>query len=571
MSIMNMNKKYNILIIDDDKTERSLLKAYLDNQGYSFSEAENGKKGFELFLSYDFDLILLDYMMPVMDGIECLEKIKSVDNKKKIPVIFLTGYDNQKSHEKIIELGADDILLKPYEEYLLMIKIQSWLRIKEKMDSIASKQEELYENELQHYEDLTISNQIIKKRTAFDSTRIKNIKLYEQPAEIMSGDIFLTEISPSGKQNILLGDFTGHGLPAAIGSMMVSDIFYSMISKGFSIFEVANEINKKLKFILPINRFMAGCLIEINYEENNLSIIQAGLPDVILYNSKSNEIETVSSEFVPLGIQSREKNNFRVKNIKIDEFTKIFIYSDGLIESKNNQGEIFGKDNLINTIKKSYDGFTAYEKIINTFRKFMGEKESFDDVTLVEIQSDPNLIEKKSENYTNILKRTSSEWSLNISIDYNVMKEIDPIPSIINQLIELQGIQISRSKLYIILTELYSNALEHGILDLDSKIKENENGFIKYYELRDERLKKLESGKIDFIFKHIPKGDGGILAIQVKNSGDGFDFSEINYYLETNSDYKGRGIGLINSLSDSFYYSENGCSANVEIGWKEAA
>ena len=114
-----------ILLADDDKNIRDMVRLYLQNEGYAVTDARNGEHCLEEFAKQDFDLILLDIMMPVMDGMQALREIRKTSN---VPVIMLTA--RGETYDKVIglELGADDYIVKPFDPKELMARIKAVIR-----------------------------------------------------------------------------------------------------------------------------------------------------------------------------------------------------------------------------------------------------------------------------------------------------------------------------------------------------------------------------------------------------------------------------------------------------------
>ena len=115
----------NILICDDDKDIRGALRIYLTAEGYSVSEAENGKVALELLKDGRFQLVLLDIMMPVMDGVTALSQIRKNSN---IPVIMLTAKSEDMDKVLGLTVGADDYVTKPFNAVELLARVKAQLR-----------------------------------------------------------------------------------------------------------------------------------------------------------------------------------------------------------------------------------------------------------------------------------------------------------------------------------------------------------------------------------------------------------------------------------------------------------
>lgn len=123
----------NILIVEDEIRIRFLLRDYFQKEDFLVYEAENGKEALEIFKSNKIDLIILDIMMPVMDGLTVLEKIREVST---IPVILLTAKGQEEYKLQGYDFGADDYITKPFSPKVLVAKVKALLkRTSEKIDS----------------------------------------------------------------------------------------------------------------------------------------------------------------------------------------------------------------------------------------------------------------------------------------------------------------------------------------------------------------------------------------------------------------------------------------------------
>jgi two-component system, OmpR family, response regulator ResD len=114
-----------ILVVDDEFEMRQLLRLYLLQESYSVEEAENGREAYEKILKNDYDLMILDVMMPIMDGWQTIEVIRKIS---EIPIIMLTAKGSVKDKVTGLSRGADDYLVKPFEEEELMARVQALLR-----------------------------------------------------------------------------------------------------------------------------------------------------------------------------------------------------------------------------------------------------------------------------------------------------------------------------------------------------------------------------------------------------------------------------------------------------------
>jgi adenylate cyclase len=172
-----------VLVVDDTEMNRDMLCSLLEADGHKSAVAENGRLALELLKAKPFDLVLLDVMMPEMNGYQVLEQLKSDSSLRAIPVIVLSALDEIGSVVRCIELGAEDYLPKPFDPVLLRARIGACLEKKHLRD-----QEILLRNELEEW-NKTLEERVQEQVTQLE--RLGRLKRFFSPqlAElIVSGD-----------------------------------------------------------------------------------------------------------------------------------------------------------------------------------------------------------------------------------------------------------------------------------------------------------------------------------------------------------------------------------------------
>ena len=135
--------EFKLLVVDDVQTNVLLLKALLGKEGYGILVANNGQEALEVIRNENPDLILLDVMMPGMDGFEVAERLKSEEFRCEIPIIFLTALDDTQSIVNGFKLGVGDFISKPFRKEELMVRIKHQLSLVAARRIIEEKNEEL--------------------------------------------------------------------------------------------------------------------------------------------------------------------------------------------------------------------------------------------------------------------------------------------------------------------------------------------------------------------------------------------------------------------------------------------
>ncbi|NOY62526.1 MAG: fused response regulator/phosphatase [Gammaproteobacteria bacterium] len=371
-----------------------ILKALLSKGGHEVVVAYDGAQAVRLFYDERPDMVLMDVMMPVMDGYQAAREIKAFCKDEFVPIIFLTAMRDEDALTRCIESGGDDFLNKPYNGVVLQAKIGAMERIRKLYSTMRDQKAkvELYQSEVQR--EMELASRIFEKITSSGATDLSCIKSYSTPMSLFNGDILIMARKPCGGINLMLGDFTGHGLPAALCAMPTADIFYAMTAKGCSICEISKEINRKLNNVLPTGLFCAACLVETFPGRQSINVWNGGLPEILVVNREGTLAKRILSSNMPLGIIDDESAVCRVESIDLADNAHVFIYSDGLIEAQNSRDEMYKQSRLDRLFDGSTRAEALYEKIVEDVRLFRGKAAQNDDMTLVGI--DGNLVSSDS-------------------------------------------------------------------------------------------------------------------------------------------------------------------------------
>lgn len=555
-----------ILVADDTKTDRLILETIVKKDGHRVISAENGVQAVEKFTRDRPDLVLLDALMPEMDGFEAARKIKEIAGDELVPIIFLTSLNDTQSLVRCLEAGGDDFLSKPYNRVILQAKIGAFSRMRDMHSILREQRNQIQLNNQHMLQEQAVAKQVFDNIAHSGCLHASNVRTFMSPLAVFNGDVLVAAMRPSGSMFVLLGDFTGHGLPAAIGAMPLAATFYGMTPKGFSQGDILQEINQKLKSTLPVGLFCCAAMVEMNFERKYIRVWNGGLPDCYLYRNKAQKIERIASTNLPLGVVAGKSFREQSQFIELEEGDRLFMWSDGIHEARNAAGEMFGEARLQAVFDRARDGSQIFDDILKSVQAFVGEGEKDDDLSLVELcMATPDNVELLQQLQNNTVRKGLSEWNLSFEIKAASFKFFDPLPMLLDILQSVPGVRKYGGNLYTILSELYSNALEHGVLELDSAMKDSPDGFVKYYQLRAERLETTQ-GSVTFGISHKLTSDGGALIIRVKDSGKGFDYKSFQPS-KRNSGYSGRGLALLSELADRVEYKGCGNEVELEFQW----
>ncbi|MHA6233772.1 ATP-binding SpoIIE family protein phosphatase [Pseudomonas mohnii] len=559
-----------ILIAEDSAADRMLLSSIVRRQGHQVLTAANGAEAVEVFRLQCPQLVLMDAMMPVMDGFEAARQIKALAGETLVPIIFLTSLSESEALARCLEVGGDDFLAKPYNQVILSAKIKAMDRLRRLQATVLQQRDQIARHHEYLLNEQRVAKAVFDKVAHSGCLNAPNIRYLQSPYALFNGDLLLAAFTPAGDMHVLLGDFTGHGLPAAVGAMPLAEVFYGMTAKGYGLAETLREMNAKLKRILPVDMFCCATLLCLSVQRRSVEVWNGGMPDGYLHSMATGERTPLTARHLPLGVLSPQAFDDRTEVFPMALGDRVFLLSDGVIDTCDANEQLFGVQRLQEVFALNRQPDALFEEIERALRDFGGEAR--DDVSMVEISLlEPARLNPPAVVYSDSGQSCPLDWSVSFEFRAATLKRFNPLPYLLQLLLEVHGLRAQSGALYSVLAELYSNALEHGVLGLDSGLKRDASGFTRYYQQRNVRLDELQDGFVRVHLQVTPEGEGGCLAICVEDSGKGFDIERV---LERPLDpvrLSGRGISLIRQLGRNASWSDEGRSARVEFYWEALA
>jgi len=337
-SIIDFNKP-SVLIVDDNHKNLQVLGGFLKNEGLSVEFAVEGKAALKWLDSRKFDLILLDIMMPGMDGYEVCSMIKKNPKTSDIPVIFITAVSDTESIIKGFSIGAVDYITKPF------IQDELLARVKTQLKAVKSKQQILnYLGKIEEH-DREIGNSILYARniqnavlntTTVSQDNLPDHFILSKPKNILSGDFYwINKI----KGNVIFGvmDCTGHGVPGALMSILGATMLNEIIMRHEIVFpdKILECLRQRLILSLGQNKEsiivkdgIEGSLISYNYSSSEVNF--AGTQNPILHIS-GNKMNEIKADRIPIGYYEKH-SKFTLKTFQVRKGDTIYMYSDGFMD-----------------------------------------------------------------------------------------------------------------------------------------------------------------------------------------------------------------------------------------------
>lgn len=368
-----------ILIADHDGSERRVLRAALADEGHELLTAACCAEALRRFEGERPELVLMDIALRRGGGYECTQRIAAACGSRFVPVMLMASAGEHLSLERFIASGAADFVEGAADIVALKAKVAGYRRLRE-----------MY-LELERFQ-YRFRQEVRMAREMFDSINgrspgdVECVRQWTVSAGHFSGDLLIHERTAAGDLHLLLGDFTGHGLAAALGTLPTADAFFEMTRKGFGIGDIAWEINRKLHEMLPTGHFCAATLVRLAMARGEMEIWNGGQPPLLMLDAAGRLAQEVPSFGMPLGIAEAGRFSRRTMVCDLAGIRHVVLCSDGLLEARNAAGEMFGTDGLLGAVAAAGG---RREHLLRTIKsrliRFLDGMVPHDDVSLLTV------------------------------------------------------------------------------------------------------------------------------------------------------------------------------------------
>ncbi|EKT4465823.1 fused response regulator/phosphatase [Pseudomonas putida] len=563
---MPAERALSVLVAEDGAADRLLLAQIVRRQGHEVFTAQNGEQAVAMFAEQRPHLVLLDALMPVMDGFEAARRIKALAGEAFVPIIFLTSLNEEDALVRCLEAGGDDFMAKPYSAVILGAKIRAMDRLRRLHATVLEQRDQITRHHHHLLNEQRVAKAVFDKVAHSGCLRAPNIRYRQSPYALFNGDLLLAAFTPCGDMQVLLGDFTGHGLPAAIGAMPLAEVFYGMSAKGYGVAHTLREMNAKLKSILPVDMFCCAVMLNLSFERGRVEVWSGGMPDAYHLSATGEVLASLVSRHLPLGILAPERFDDSTEVLPLAVGERLLLLSDGVVDTCDDQDRLFGVSRLQAVLAGNQDPVCLLDDVMGALERFGGRRR--DDISLCDIAMvEPQRQVPVPAGYADNGHGSPLNWSLHFELQAESLKRFNPVPYLVQLLQEIHGLRPSSGLLHTVLSELYTNALEHGVLGLDSRLKHDAQGFAEYYRQRNLRLGQALDGFVRIDLEVEPLPAGGRLTVAVRDSGAGFDVTRVLSCQPAEQGLSGRGVQLVRSLCQGAEWLEGGRCARVVFCW----
>jgi|WetSurMetagenome_2_1015567.scaffolds.fasta_scaffold04522_3 phosphoserine phosphatase RsbU/P len=396
MSKGNISNLPSILIVDDNVKNLQILGSFLQKEEILVEFALDGISALDWLERKRFDLILLDIMMPGMDGFEVNSIIKKKYIDYEIPVIFITAKSDSESIVRAYEAGAVDYITKPFIQSELLARVLSQLNIKKTNEKNIRYLHEIEEQNRNINESIEYARYIQNAISSFSKNNLEYLPehfILDLPKDVLSGDFYWLH-KADNKFIIAVMDCTGHGIPGALMSIMGTSllnetVIHNHIEQPDKILE---SIRSKIIYALGqekgtgyIKDGIEGTVLCFDFVSNKLMYSGSFNPLIFVHDDEIFELKT---DRIPIGYYEKE-GNFNLHHIDIEKNDIIYLFSDGMSDQFGGPKiKKFMLKKLKEVLKYNHNMPMALQKeiLLDEFYRWKGDIIQTDDILILGIR-----------------------------------------------------------------------------------------------------------------------------------------------------------------------------------------
>jgi sigma-B regulation protein RsbU (phosphoserine phosphatase) len=385
-----------ILLVDDDDIARRSLAGRLKRLGYAVIEAANGNAGLAAIHAHRPDLVILDWMMPGLDGPSVCEAIRQDPTLKSMQVILMTAHDRPDQIAEGLSRGADDFLSKAASKQEVLARVQSNLRasalvreIERTRDDLNRSNQLLTAKQAQLECELQSAAEFVRSQLPPAGSPASGLRMgwAYQPSLTLGGDLFHVSQWAPETLGLYILDASGHGVAAALRAIaLMSFLREENLAKVVGTYDpgaIVTEANRRFP-LTNEGEYFTVWVGRIHLPSRSLLYAAAGHGGALLQSAGSSQWLTASS--LPLGFDA--ENEFRSSYTQLHEDDRLFLFSDGIYEAPASSGELWGRQRLqatLDALRTSSIERCIQETMANA-RRWLGGEIFPDDVALVGLE-----------------------------------------------------------------------------------------------------------------------------------------------------------------------------------------
>jgi sigma-B regulation protein RsbU (phosphoserine phosphatase) len=388
-----------ILIAQDDEASRTSLLNILENAGYKVSTTDDGYEAWELLQKNSYSLLIADFSMKGMGGIQLCQEIRGHKTHRYVYIIIVTERDKKNDIKEAMNAGSDDCITKPYEKVELLARILAGTRILSLEKELRKKNKALSRANKVMQNDLLAASRLQKSFLPKKAPQVQGLEFawFFRPCEMIAGDTFHCFRLDDEHVALYLLDVSGHGVQAAMLSVMLSRTLTPFPSRGGiligdgpssgkiqvrSPLEIARILNKRYPMDADVGQYFTLLYLLINLPTLTLRLVSAGHPH-LLYMKNNGETHFIEMDGFPIGMF--EDIDYEERRLSLSPGDCLFLYSDGVIDAANRRDETYGPGGLVESVTKRRKGPVSKitKGILSDVMRFTKGTAIRDDLTLL--------------------------------------------------------------------------------------------------------------------------------------------------------------------------------------------
>lgn len=556
-----------VMVIEDNPILAASVAGMLSASGHQPEVFGDGQSAIAAYGDNDYHLILVDLVMPDLDGLEITRTLRKLQKKKGWrPILMVSSFSNVEEQVRALDGGCDDFLSKPVDSAMLAAKIASFRRIHELQLQLESQNEHFRQLQGEREEEGRVAQQLMRRLVMRAEMDKKVLQHFVRATQQLSGDLILATTSSTGDRYVMLADATGHGLPAALTQIPLSQTFYAMAARGFSPVSIALEMNKHHRQYAPVYRSVAAVIAVHRNHDQTLEVWNGGMPEALLMDLHGQVVRRFRSRNLPLGVDSSAALYSDSEVVGLDSTYHVVLCSDGVLEAEDADGDWFGAGRFEMALADGAVSGNFVGSVEQALDQHLDGAHAHDDLSCVVMCCESSVVTVPLE----VSEQSGGElpvadyWRLALTLSIAQLRHLDVVPSLTSWLRQLGVSERDSSRLSLTLGELVNNAVDHGLLQLESSLKNQPDGFERYAEERQQRLETISHGSIDLEVAQASRNQP--ITLWVHDSGKGFDWQEqANPSSTVTTAYHGRGLSLVRAMSERLDIRGEGNEIYVEL------
>jgi sigma-B regulation protein RsbU (phosphoserine phosphatase) len=386
-----------VLVVDDELAFINQTKDCLEQHGYEVITARNGKDALAILDREKIDLVLLDIIMPLLNGVEVTKIIKRNPATREIPVIVISTMTEYKDRVEFFRIGANDYMPKPIDNGELMARVELQLslirlrgEVEEANQALLQKNRMLEQHVARIENDLAVARNVQRALLPEPDRKLEGVKVTfkHMSSENLGSDFVDYLIDDNGIFHMIFDDVSGHGIASALFASQLKVLFVSMTARTLPPRTVMDQINHLSQRFMTKGYYYTAIYLQYDRRSRQLVLVNAGHPPLLLLEKATGKVKQVESSNSPLGLFPNEK--YHDVQLTVGPGDKALLFTDGLTEHVNAANEMFEVTRVVKSLRQSSElgSLGIINQLLKEAKDFGSVPVFTDDVTVAVVDFD---------------------------------------------------------------------------------------------------------------------------------------------------------------------------------------